>query len=117
MAIRDLGSGGQTVNMIDPAKIKIKPGFNARDMESVAFKKRVQEIAASIEARGFLQSEPIEIFRDGDETFVSSGHTRLSAAWEVQRRGKVELLAIPCLNEAKGTTPLDRELNKVIANS
>ena len=114
--IRDLGKRGQTVMMIDPRKIKVMPSLNARDMASTDTLEHVATIAASIEAQGFLNSHPLEVFTEGEDVFVSAGHCRHAAVMSLVERG-VEIEAIPCLSEARGTSPAQRLLNQITSNT
>ena len=114
--IRDMGSRGQTLNMIDPRKIEVMPGLNARDMASADTLAHVDLLADSITAQGFLGSHPLEVFTEGDGIYVSAGHCRLAAAMLVIERG-VELTAIPCLSEARGTSQAQRLVNQITSNS
>lgn len=113
----DPRSRGQTVEMIDPRTIKVKPDLNARDMNSAQTREDIEVICASIMSpTGFLRSHPIEIFKEAGEVFVSAGHKRLAASLLAISKGR-ELHAIPCLAEARGTKPEERFLNQDISNN
>lgn len=114
--IRDMGKRGATLLMLDPRKIQIMPGLNARDMDSADTRAHVEALSASIEAQGFLGSHPLEVFSEGDSIYVAAGHCRLSAVMALIARG-VAIDAVPCLSEARGTDQATRLINQVVSNS
>ncbi len=115
--IRDKAVGrGATVAMFDPRKLKVVPSLNARDMTSAETREHVERLAESIAAQGFLGSHPLEVFTEGDEVFVAAGHCRLAACMLLIGRG-VDIAAVPCLSEARGTSPAQRLLNQITSNT
>lgn len=114
--LREIGSRSQTVTMVDPMLIKIRPDANARDMQSAEVKAHIEALAASILAQGFLSSHPLEVVVEGDDVFVLAGFCRLSACQLLRSRG-VDIMAIPCLPEAKGTSQAQRILNQFTSNT
>lgn len=113
---KEAASRGQTVTLIDPRKIKVMPTLNARDMKSTDTLAHVAALADSIEAQGFLGSHPLEVFAEGDAIYVAAGHCRLAACLLVIERG-VNIEAVPCLTEARGTNPAQRLLNQITSNT
>lgn len=116
MAIRDTGSRGQTVAKIDPRTIKVYPNLNARDMNSAETRAHVEELAESIRAQGFLGSHPLEVFKEGDATYVAAGHCRLAAIMLLINKGE-NFATVPCLAETRHTSPAQRLYNQIISNS
>ena len=97
-------------------QLLVKPGLNARDLATPENARHVEDIAALIEAEGFLQSKPLEIFTEGDLIYVSDGHVRLAAIDLLAARG-IAVEKIPCVPEARGTNDADRILKQSLHNS
>lgn len=100
----------------DPRTLKLKPGLNARDLETPENWEHVEFLAQSIAANGFLPSHPLEIFAEGDAVYVSDGHCRLTATMLAIARG-VDIKTVACVPERRGTNEVDRLLNQNLANS
>lgn len=99
-----------------PDRIKIKPGLNGRDLTTPDNIAHVEEIAASIEAGGYMQAHPLEIFSEGDDVYLSDGHCRFAAVQLCISRG-VMVEKVPCVPEPRGTNDVDRILNQDAHNS
>ena len=114
--LKKIAEGRTAILWIKPDKIKVVATLNARDMNSPETREHISEIAASIEAQGFLQSHPLEVFTEGEEIYVAAGHCRLAAVMSLIERG-VAIEAIPCISEARGTSPAQRLLNQITSNT
>jgi ParB-like chromosome segregation protein Spo0J len=99
-----------------PDRIKVKAGLNGRDLTTPDNIAHIEEIAASIEANGFMQSKPLEIFSEGEDWYLSDGHCRLAAVQLCLSRG-VAVEKVPCVAEPRGTNDVDRILNQDAHNS
>jgi ParB/RepB/Spo0J family partition protein len=111
-SLRDLASRRGEMLYLDPKLIKVKPGFNFRE-DTPDYLERVNEIKNSIREIGV--KTPLEVYLEDGEVYVTAGHTRLRACLELIDEG-VEILAIPVINEVKGTSETDRILNLFISN-
>jgi ParB-like chromosome segregation protein Spo0J len=81
------------------------------DPETVA---HVEWLAGSIAFEGV--KKPLEVFSEGEDVFVADGHCRLAGAMLAIARG-ADILAVPCVPEAKATNDVDRKLNQILSNS
>lgn len=98
--------------LFDPAKIQVEPGYNIRTFNS-ATDEDDAELKQSIKVSGVRT--PLTIRTKRDQVLVVAGHRRLAAVMELIAEG-VEIKAVPCLPEAKGTTDEDRNLDLVRSN-
>ena len=96
----------------DPLKIEVEPGYNIRAFDS-ANDEDDAILKESIRASGVRT--PLTIRTKKEQVFVVAGHRRLAAVKELIAEG-VEIRAIPCLPEAKGTTDEDRVLDLIRSN-
>lgn len=96
----------------DPLKIEVEPGYNIRAFNSGADEEDAA-LKESIRASGVRT--PLTIRTKKEQVFVVAGHRRLAAVKELIAEG-VEIKAIPCLPEAKGTTDEDRVLDLIRSN-
>lgn len=112
--IKDIALGKSDVYRVDPRILKIKDGWNSRDFTLPDNIAHIEELAASIAENGVRK--PIEIFRDGDDFFVSDGECRLRGTMlAIERGAAVE--TVPVINEQKGANEVDRLLLQHIGNS
>ena len=106
--LRELADGKSDILHIDPRKIQVKDGFNARrdfgDMH---------ELRESIRANGVRT--PLRIFTENGVVYVESGHRRLKAVQDLINQG-VDIKTVPCIPEPKGTTEEQRTLGLVLDN-
>src|SRR5580698_1123332 len=70
---------------IDPRILKVKAGFNPRDLTSQENKEHIEELAISIAAVGVKQ--PLIISNEEDGIYVVNGHCRLAATMLAIGRG------------------------------
>lgn len=109
---RDIAvSRGETVLYFRPDQLTLDPLLNARDMSTPDNIAHVEELAQSIELRGFKSILKVMLRKgdDGeDQIIVTQGHSRVSAVRQLIERGKLAKdIALPCLTEPKGTALLD----------
>ena len=96
----------------DPRKIEVEPGYNVRAFDAANDEDDAQ-LKESIRASGVRT--PLTIRSKRDQVYVVAGHRRLAAVKELIAEG-VEIKAVPCLPEAKGTTDEDRVLDLIRSN-
>lgn len=96
----------------DPAKIEVEAGYNIRTFNS-ATDEEDAALKESIRVSGVRT--PLTIRSKRDQVFVVAGHRRLAAVKELIAEG-VEIKAVPCLPEAKGTSDEDRVLDLIRSN-
>lgn len=85
-------------------------------LDTQELRDHIRGIADSIIATGFLRSRPLTVRLVGERAIVVDGNCRFAAAKIAASEG-AELLTIPCVPEAVGTTEAERIANMVLANS
>lgn len=115
--LRDMADKrGVAVLHFDPRKLKVKPGLNIRDLTTPDNRAHVEWLAGEIEAKGFSPEHPLIIFKEDETPYISQGHCRHAALMLCIERG-VNILTVPCLPEAKGTSERDRIAGQFTSNA
>jgi ParB/RepB/Spo0J family partition protein len=99
---------------IDPRILKIREGFNPRDINSIESCEHIEELATSIASIGVKQ--PLTVYNEGGDIYVTDGHCRLSACLLAIERG-AELVSVPCRPEEKYANDVDKAYAPAINNS
>lgn len=109
--------GKRDMYPVDPRKLKVDSAYNVRDMDAPDTKAHVAWLKASIIApdSGGVHT-PLEVRLDGKNIFVVAGHCRLAAVLEAIEEGH-PIETVPCIPEAKFTSPEDRVVNLIVSNS
>ena len=98
---------------IDPAKISVVPGRNARDMTAPDNIEHVRQLADLIRENGFKDEHPLEL---DDALSVTAGHCRHAAVMLLRDEGfNVEF--VPYVPEKKGTDEVDRIIYQRTSNA
>ena len=105
-----------TLMWVDPRKISVKQGLNARDLSTPDNKAHVRWIADSIKANGFRQSNPLEVAEIDGVMCITQGHCRLAAVMTCIEEG-FDIVAVPYIPEPPGTSPEDRIANQYNDNA
>jgi ParB-like chromosome segregation protein Spo0J len=108
-------SRGTLLN-INPRRLKVMPGLNARDANDPENASHIGALTLSIVEYGFLQSHPLTVFSQGDEVYIADGHCRLAAALRAIELG-VAIETVPCVPERRGSNDVDRILNQNLQNA
>lgn len=101
---------------VDPRRISVKQGLNARDLMTPDNKAHVRWIAESIKANGYRQSNPLEVAEIDGVMCVTQGHCRLAAVMICIEEG-YDIVAVPYIPEPPGTSPEDRIANQYNDNA
>lgn len=113
--LKDLASAVSDMLSIPLDQFEVDPTFNART-EGADLDAHIRYIADSIKGSGFRRDKPLTVqFRDG-KALIRAGHCRYRAALLAVSEG-AEILALPALPEARGTTDADRALELITGNS
>lgn len=88
---------------IDPAKIKVVPGRNVRDLTLPDNAEHVRKLADLIEAEGYSQDYPFVL---DDDLGIVAGHCRYAALTILRERGVVHEF-VPYLPIKKGSNEAD----------
>jgi ParB family chromosome partitioning protein len=113
--LRELAVSKRDLLMIDPTKLKVKPGYNVRDLSTPDAKSKLAVLAASI-AQGWAPNSALTVRLEGDDIYIVAGHRRHAATLLAQKNG-AEIKAVPCIAEPKGTTEAERAVDLIISNS
>lgn len=106
--LREISEGRKDILLIDPRKIQMKEGFNIREDYG-----DMKELENSIRENGVLN--PITIFTENGNIFVSNGHRRFKAVQKLIEDG-FEIKNIPCIAEPKGISQEDLVARTLIHN-
>ena len=98
---------------VDPAKIKIVPGRNARDMTTPDNVEHVRNLANLIRENGFKDEHPLEL---DDALSITAGHCRHAAVMLLRGEGHV-VEFVPYVPEKKGTNEADRIVYQRTSNA
>lgn len=101
--------------MVPPHMLDADETFNIR-LDTPRLSEHVRSIADSIKASGFRRDKPLLIRQVEGRSIVVDGHCRLSAIRIAMNEG-LEIDAIPCIAEPKGTNDGDRVLTLITANA
>jgi ParB-like chromosome segregation protein Spo0J len=109
-----LASSGATktgkMYMVDLDGITIAPGFNLRVTDTPDYREGIRELADSMKAEGYYDSQPIGVFpaEVGDETrlVLISGHRRYEAAKLAASEG-ADITRLPVVLKKPGSSDMD----------
>lgn len=91
------GVGGKRDQyQIDPRQLKVRAGFNIRDLSTPSAREKLDVLKAQIKAEGVL--EAIEIEFDGVTPWINEGHRRHMVVMELIAEGH-EFKTVPCIQE------------------
>lgn len=105
--------GKQDAYPFDPRKLKVKPGYNVRDLDAPDEREALDEIKASIKERGV--EEPLKVQVEGDDVFIIRGHRRHRAAMELIAEGH-EVPNVLVIQVARGMNDADLNLDIIAGN-
>ncbi len=114
--LKDLAESRAALMNFDPRKLRVKEGLNARDLATPDNEDHVEMLVLSMMEHGYIPSQPMEIFMDGSEVYVSNGHCRLTAVMRAISRG-APIETVTCVPERRGTNDIDRILGQSLHNS
>lgn len=115
--LASLAEGRSDMFRIDPRKIKIKVGWNGRDMSAIENQEHVDQLARSIAEVGV--KEPITVVYENGEAWVSDGHCRLLATMRaIEQYGAGDKLkTILVKSEDRYSDEADRIFSQILRNS
>lgn len=118
-AMSEVGAGRSDMWTVPVDMIKVMDGFNVR-VQNADYAARIEEIANSILANGFLKDKPLTGYvakEDGQQViYVTDGHTRLRAAKLAIERG-AEISTLPVITKPAGTSIEDLTVALVTSNN
>lgn len=102
------------VHDIDPATITVAPDFNIRDFEITENSEHVLTLSRSIRSMGI--QNPLTIRFDHGKPILVDGESRLRAVLHARSEGH-DIPTVPCIEEAAGTTDVQRVASLLTRNS
>lgn len=102
MKLKDLADGARDLLMFHPENLYVEEGFNIREDYG-----DLETLAEDIAANGVRVPLEIRLDADNKRALVCNGHRRHRACMLLLSRG-VEIKAVPCIPEPRGTSPAER---------
>jgi ParB family chromosome partitioning protein len=115
--LRDYAESKRDILMIDPRLIVVEDGYNVRDLTTADAQTKLMVLARSIAEFGFSSEHPVTVRLDADKIVLVAGHRRRAATMMAIDDLGAEILAIPCIPEARGTSEADRCADLIMSNS
>lgn len=117
MQLRDLAASKRDMLMIDPRIIQVEEGYNLRDLTTPDALEKLDHLARDIANNGFSIEQPVTVRLKDDKPFIVAGHRRRAATLIAIEKYGAEIVAIPCIGEAKGTNEADRTADIFVSNN
>lgn len=115
MEIKKEAANRSDMYHIDPRKLSILPGWNARNFDDPENIAHVETMALSIAENGV--KKPIEIRQEDGKFLITDGECRWRGAMLAIKRG-VDIATVPVINEKRGVvSEADRILGQFVGNS
>lgn len=111
--LKDAASGRQDLFRVNPSKLQIKEGWNARNFDDPTNAAHIQDLKASIKEHGVL--EPLTVSVEDGLLYLTNGECRLRAVRELQEEG-VEIKAVPVRSELRHSSDADHILSQITRN-
>lgn len=113
--IKDIADSRSEIFNVDPHKLSIKEGWNCREINFDPANDEDLALANSIAEMGVLQ--PLTVYREGTEFFITDGHRRYFASLYAIETLKAELKNVPVRTEIKTSNEADRMLSMLVRNA
>lgn len=113
--LKHIAESTRDQNLIDPKKIAIEQGFNARNYHLPENRAHLDELKASIRVNGTLVPLLVRWDVDAKQAVLVDGECRLRANLELIEEG-IEILAIPTI-QVQGNNEADRLITSLTANT
>jgi len=113
--IKDVAKGRSDVFRIDPRELKIKTGWNAREVDFNADDEDDLALARSIAENGVR--EPLTAIWEDGSIFVTNGHRRRAATLYAIDTLGAEVVSVPVQTEPRYSSEADHVLSQIVRNS
>lgn len=113
-SLKDLATSRSDIFAVHPSKLSVKPGWNSRSLEDPANQSHIESLALSIAEIGVR--EPLTVYWENDEIWISDGHCRHAAALIAIARG-ADIKTVPVKTEARYSSEADRVFSQIVRNS
>jgi ParB-like chromosome segregation protein Spo0J len=105
----------EAVRHVNPYSLKIKEGWNVRNLSTPTNRSRIYALARSIADIGVRV--PISVHLENDAIWVVDGHCRLMATFHAINVLGAEIRSVPIIEESKHSSTADRLAAQGIRNS
>lgn len=113
--LKGMASGRSDLFRLNPFAIKVKSGWNSRDLENPENREHIETLARSIAEIGV--QEPLTVYMDGDNPILTDGHCRLMATYYAINHLGADIKSVPVKTEPRGADERDRLLSQIVRNS
>lgn len=113
-SIKDIADGRSDMFRLDPRKIKVKANWNNRDFANPENLEHVAMLKASIAIVGV--KEPLTVYMDGGEVYLSDGECRLRATMEAIAAG-TDIKTVPVKIEDRYSDEAEKIFSQILRNS
>lgn len=112
--LRILSVARGEIFQLSPYSLKVRPGWNIRDVTTPANQEKIDQTARSIAKLGVL--EPLTVTLEGEDAFVTNGHIRLLATFRAIETYGAAIKSIPVRQESRFASDADRDLAQIVRN-
>ncbi len=115
--IKDLakGNGRQEMYRLNPYALRVREGWNSRDMANPKNIEHVDELARSIAEVGV--QEPMRAVWEDGAPHITNGHCRLLAVYRAIEVYGAEVRSVPVYMDSKHASAADLLLTQLVSNS
>lgn len=113
--IKHIAVGRSDLFRLNPFSIKVRDGWNSRDLANPENQEHVEMLAKSISEIGV--QEPLTVYMDGETPILTDGHCRLAATFHAINHLGADIKSVPVKTEARGADERDRLLSQLVRNS
>ncbi len=113
--IKHIAVGRSDLFRLNPFSIKVREGWNSRDLNNPENQEHIQALAQSISEIGV--QEPLTVYMDGETPYLTDGHCRLAATMRAINVLGADIKSVPVKTEPRGADERDRLLSQLVRNS
>ncbi len=113
--IKHIAVGRSDLFRLNPFSIKVREGWNSRDLNNPENQEHIQALAQSISEIGV--QEPLTVYMDGETPYLTDGHCRLAATMHAINVLGADIKSVPVKMEPRGADERDRLLSQLVRNS
>jgi ParB-like chromosome segregation protein Spo0J len=100
---------------VDPRKLRVKDGYNVRDLDAAANRVSLDVLKESIREKGGVMT-PLRVRAVAGETYIVEGHRRHKVVMELIGEG-MEIESVPAIMEERYIDDAERTLGLILSNS
>lgn len=100
---------------VDPRQLKVKDGYNVRDLDAPAARATLDILKESIREKGGVVT-PLRVRAMSDEIYIVEGHRRHKVVMELISEG-MEIESLPAIFDDRYADDAERTLGLILSNS